>query len=164
MGLAAAATRGGHRREPPKRPGAKFYKWEMKGVPIRIEIGPRDIENGVAVLARRDGKKLTVPLDGLLASIEEEAADLQEAMLARAQAFLASKVKDCETAEEARVQTAAGVARVAWCGSEECGHRIEEEVGAAVLGEPWRSSEKGERSCIVCGARTEKCALLARQY
>ncbi|OPX82526.1 MAG: Proline--tRNA ligase [Methanosaeta sp. PtaB.Bin087] len=150
--------------ESDERPGAKFYKWEMKGVPIRIEIGPRDIEKGVAVLARRDGKKLTVPLDGLLSSIQAEAADLTEAMLTKAQAFLASKVKDCETAEEAREQTAAGVARVGWCGSEECGHRIEDEVGAAVLGEPWRSAEKHERSCIVCGAKTERCALLARQY
>ena len=85
-------------------------------------------------------------------------------MLARAQAFLDSKVKDCETMEEAREQTQAGVARVGWCGSEECGHAIEEEVGAAVLGEPWRSAEKGMRSCIVCGANTEKSALLARQY
>jgi len=150
--------------ESDERPGAKFYKWEMKGVPIRIEIGPRDIEKGVAVLARRDGKKLTVPLDGLLSSIQAEAADLTEAMLTKAQAFLASKVKDCETAEEAREQTAAGVARVGWCGSEECGHWIEDEVGAAVLGEPWRSAEKHERSCIVCGAKTERCALLARQY
>jgi prolyl-tRNA synthetase len=150
--------------ESDERPGAKFYKWEMKGVPIRIEIGPRDIEKGVAVLARRDGKKLTVPLDGLLSSIQAEAADLTEAMLTKAQAFLASKVKDCETVEEAREQTAAGVARVGWCGSEECGHRIEDEVGAAVLGEPWRSAEKHERSCIVCGAKTERCALLARQY
>jgi len=150
--------------ESDERPGAKFYKWEMKGVPIRIEIGPRDIEKGVAVLARRDGKKLTVPLDGLLSSIQAEAADLTEAMLTKAQAFLASKVKDCETVEEAREQTAAGVARVGWCGSEECGHWIEDEVGAAVLGEPWRSAEKHERSCIVCGAKTERCALLARQY
>jgi prolyl-tRNA synthetase len=85
-------------------------------------------------------------------------------MLAKAQAFQDSKVKDCETIEEAREQTQAGVARVGWCGSEDCGHRIEDEVGAAVLGEPWRSQETYQGSCIVCGAKTEKCALLARQY
>jgi len=150
--------------ESDERPGAKFYKWELKGVPIRIEIGPRDIKNGVAVLARRDGKKLTVTLDDLKTTILAEAEDLTEAMQARASAFLESKVKDCETLEEARVQTAAGVARVGWCGSEECGHRIEDEVGAAVLGEPWRAQETYQGSCIACGARTEKCALLARQY
>ena len=150
--------------ESDERPGAKFYKWELKGVPFRIEIGPRDIKQGVVVLARRDGKKLTVPMEELLDSIFKEAEDLHNAMQDKAQEFMESKIKDCSSIEEAKEQTQVGVARMGWCGSEDCGHRLEDEIGAAMLGEPWNSSETFEGECLICGAKTDKCVLVARQY
>jgi len=122
--------------ESDERPGAKFYKWELKGVPFRIEIGPRDIKQGVVVLARRDGKKRTVLMGELLDSIFEEAKDLHNLMQDKAQEFMKSKIKDCRSIEEAKEQTQIGVARMGWCGSEDCGHQLEDEIGAAMLGEP----------------------------
>ena len=150
--------------ESDERPGAKFYKWELKGVPLRIEIGPRDIKQGVVVLARRDGKKLTVPMEELLDSIFKEAEDLHNAMQDKAQEFMESKIKDCSSIEEAKEQTQVGVARMGWCGSEDCGHQLEDEIGAAMLGEPWNSTETFEGECLICGAKTDKCVLVARQY
>jgi len=150
--------------ESDERPGAKFYKWELKGVPLRIEIGPRDIKQGVVVLARRDGKKLTVPMEELLDSIFKEAEDLHNAMRDKAQEFMESKIKDCSSIEEAKEQTQVGVARMGWCGSEDCGHQLEDEIGAAMLGEPWNSTETFEGECLICGAKTDKCVLVARQY
>jgi len=150
--------------ESDERPGAKFYKWELRGVPIRIEIGPRDIQQGVAVLVRRDGKKLTVPIEEITDAVFKEAEDLHATMLANAQDFMESNIKNCSTMAEAKKQVQQGVARVGWCGSEDCGHQLEDEVGAAMLGDPWNSDEKFQGECLICGAKTDKCALVARQY
>ncbi len=146
-----------------ERPGAKFYKWEMKGVPIRLEVGPRDIEKGVVTLARRDGTKKAVPMDGLIESIICEASELQAALYSRAEQFMKSRVKDVTSIEEAKLQTQAGVALVPWCGLEECGHQLEDQVEANMLGEPQYQSFP-EAACAVCGKGTEKRTYLARQY
>ena len=146
------------------RPGAKFYRWELQGVPIRIEIGPRDMERGVATLVRRDGKKITVPQGEIVTTILVQADDLQKVLAGKAQEFMESKIKDCSSVEEARDQTKNGVARVAWCGSEECGHAIEDDVGASMLGEPWGDDANYKGNCLVCGKETKRCALMAKQY
>lgn len=147
-----------------ERPGSKFYKWELHGVPIRIEVGPRDIKQGVAVLARRDGKKVTVAKKELKDAVFEQAEGLQAAMQAAAREFMESRIKDCTTVEEARDQTEGGMARVGWCGSEDCGHRLEDKIGVSMLGEPWKPEKTFEGRCLICGAETEKCVLMARQY
>ena len=76
-----------------ERPGAKFYKWEMKGVPIRLEVGPRDIQKGVVTMARRDGLKKAVPIESLVEFLFGEAGDIQAALYSRAEQFRDSKVK-----------------------------------------------------------------------
>jgi len=146
-----------------ERPGAKFYKWEMKGVPIRLEIGPRDIEKGVVTVARRDGAKKAVPMDGLIESLKREADELQAALYSRAEQFMKSRVKAVTSIEEAKLQTQAGVALVPWCGSEECGHQLEDQVEANMLGEPQYQSFP-EAACVVCGKVTGKRTYMARQY
>ncbi len=85
-----------------ERPGAKFYKWEMKGVPIRLEVGPRDIEKGVVTLVRRDGVKKTVPMEGLVEALGSEAEELQASLYSRAEAFMKSKVKEVASIGEAK--------------------------------------------------------------
>lgn len=147
-----------------ERPGAKFYKWELRGVPLRIEIGPRDIQNGVAILARRDGEKNSVPMNELVETILKEAEDLYQSIYNKAQNFMNERVKDCSTVEEAKKQIEMGIARVGWCGSEDCGYQLEEQVDASVLGEPWNSKTSFHGRCLVCGAETENCALMSRQY
>lgn len=146
-----------------ERPGAKFYKWEMKGVPIRLEIGPRDIQKSVVTLARRDGTKKTVPMNDLIPAIANEANELQAALYGRAEQFMKSKVREAATIDEAKVQTLQGVAVVPWCGSEDCGHQLEDLVEANMLGEPQYETFP-EAACAVCGTRTMKRTYMARQY
>ena len=146
-----------------ERPGAKFYKWEMKGVPIRLEIGPRDIEKGVVTLARRDGAKKAVPMEGLVEAINQEAQELQSVLYERAKKFNEGRVKEVGSIEEARAQTEAGVALVPWCGEVDCGHQLEDQVGANMLGEP-QYQIFPEATCAVCGKKSTGRTYMARQY
>jgi prolyl-tRNA synthetase len=146
-----------------ERPGAKFYRWEMKGVPIRLEVGPRDIEKGVVTLARRDGIKKLVPMSDLLTAIAGEANELQAALYDRALRFMKSRILEVSGIEEAKEQTQQGVAIVPWCGSEDCGHVLEDQVEANMLGEPSFPTFP-EAACAVCGKKTTKRTYMARQY
>ena len=146
-----------------ERPGAKFYKWEMKGVPVRLEVGPRDIEKGVVTLVRRDGAKKTAPMDGLALAIADEAEELQAALYEKARTIHEGKVKEVSTIEEARVQTEVGVALAPWCGEVDCGHQLEDQVGANMLGEPQYQSFS-EAACAVCGKKSAGRTYMARQY
>jgi prolyl-tRNA synthetase len=145
------------------RPGAKFYKWEMLGVPIRLEVGPRDIEKGVVTLVRRDKVKKTVPMEGLVQAVNEEAEELQAALYAKATNLHEARVKEVASIEEARAQTQVGVALVPWCGSVECGHELEDRVEANMLGEPQYVTFP-ESACAVCGKKSAGRTYMARQY
>ena len=146
-----------------ERPGAKFYKWEMKGVPLRLEVGPRDIDKGVVTLARRDGVKKAVPMEGLVESLQKEAEELQSAIFAKARQFAESKVKEVPTIAEAKQQTEAGVALVPWCGAVDCGHQLEDQVGANMLGAPQYQTFP-EAACAVCGKKSTGRTYMAHQY
>ena len=146
-----------------ERPGAKFYKWEMKGVPLRLEVGPRDIEKGVVTVVRRDGEKLALPREGLAEALVREAEKLQVALYRRAEAFASSRIQEVAGIDEARAQTESGVALVPWCGEVECGHQLEDRVGANMLGEPQYQSFS-PAACAVCGKVTDSRTYMARQY
>lgn len=146
-----------------ERPGAKFYKWEMRGVPIRLEVGPRDIQKGVVTLARRDGVKKAVPMSELIPAIASEANELWTALYDKAEQFMKGKICEAATIDEAKAQTQSAVAIVPWCGSEDCGHQLEDLVEANMLGEPQYKTFP-EAACAVCGAKTTKRTYMARQY
>jgi len=146
-----------------ERPGAKFYKWEMKGVPIRLEVGPRDIEKGVVTLARRDGAKKTVPMVGLVEAINKEAEEQHQVLYTKAANLHEAKIKEVVSIEQARTQTQVGVALVPWCGAVECGHQLENRVEANMLGEPQYQSFP-EAACAVCGKISPGRTYMARQY
>ncbi|WP_440952371.1 proline--tRNA ligase [Methanococcoides sp. FTZ1] len=148
-----------------KRPGSKYYKWEMKGVPLRIEIGPRDLENEAAMLARRDtGDKEQVPL----ASIEEEVLSrfevIQSSLLEKAKEGLAARIFECETLDDVRENVSKGIAHVPWCGEEKCGLEMDEQVGAGILGIPTEQDDTGNYRCPVCGKDTSIRVYVARTY
>jgi prolyl-tRNA synthetase len=146
-----------------ERPGAKFYKWEMKGVPIRLEVGPRDIEKGVVTLARRDGVKKAIPMEGLEQSLIKEAEELQDALHNKAKLFMEEMIKEVANIEEAREQTQAGVALVPWCGEVDCGHQLEDQVEANMLGEPQYQTFP-DAPCAVCGKKSAVRTYMAKQY
>ncbi len=85
-----------------ERPGAKYYKWEMKGVPFRIEIGPRDLKNNAVMLVRRDGKKESIPMDGLSLTVTGKLLDFQAELLSKASEFMLSHIKDCQHARRSK--------------------------------------------------------------
>ncbi|HVL49084.1 MAG TPA: proline--tRNA ligase [Candidatus Thermoplasmatota archaeon] len=115
--------------------GFKYNDWEMKGVPLRVEIGPRDVDKKQAVVVRRDsGEKAFVAWADLPSRIPSLLGDVAEGMTRRARQLLEENVKQAGDALEARDHV--GVARVGWCGAEACGEAIEETSGKTVLGVP----------------------------
>ncbi|AFD01007.1 prolyl-tRNA synthetase [Methanocella conradii HZ254] len=145
-----------------ERPGAKYYKWEMKGVPFRIEIGPRDLKSNSVMLVRRDGVKESLPMDGLPSAISGRLMDFQAELLKRASESMWSRIKDCSTLDEARSQIESGVARLAWCGEKACGLEMENATGGKLLGEP--QGMTGGGACPVCGKPAGRVVLVARSY
>ena len=132
-------------------PGFKFNDWEMRGVPLRIEIGPKDVAKGSVVLARRDkpGKegKSFVPQDGLPAAVAALLEEIQKALLERARAFRDSKTKDAKTYDEFKAAVETGFAFSFWCGSAECEAKIKEETKATMRCIPMEGST-GSGVCV----------------
>jgi len=148
-----------------ERPGAKYYRWEMKGVPVRVEIGPRDLKNNVATIVRRDnGKKETAPLANIVEEVRNRFQAIHESLLEKAAASLRERIKDCHTLEDVKENIQEGIARIAWCGERECGLSMEEAVGAGILGIPEGELGRGAGKCPVCGKETENMAIMAKTY
>jgi prolyl-tRNA synthetase len=148
------------------RPGWKFNEWELRGVPIRLEVGPRDVKQGQVRVVRRDTReKQDLPTAGLADRLSALLDEIQHSMFNRALEFRAANTHPVESLDAFKVllDERGGFLRAHWCGSAECEARIKEESGATIrclpLDEPL---EPGP--CIVCGANSERRALFARAY
>ncbi|NJE75832.1 proline--tRNA ligase [Thermococcus sp. ES12] len=153
------------------RPGRKFYDWELKGVPLRIEVGPRDVAGRKAVLARRDTlEKVTVERDAIVDEVRKTLDEIHENLYVRAREFLESHIKRVETIDEARAvfEDRRGVVEIPWCGDEECGLKMEEILDAKMLGTPYPEEKAKEgiegKKCPVCGREAKFIARFARTY
>ena len=145
-------------------PGWKFNEWELKGVPLRIEIGPRDIENGVATCARRDtNEKFTLPLDTLAEGVQKVLDDIQQQMFNIADAFRLAHTKDVHNMEELAKQVDGGYARAMWCGDKACEDAIKEQTGATSRNMPFDQTPIGD-TCVCCGKKAEKVMYFAKAY
>jgi prolyl-tRNA synthetase len=148
-------------------PGNKFYYWELRGVPIRIEIGPRDLANGVVTIARRDSlKKQTWKMDDVVSAVERLAEEITGDLRTNAAAWMKERVYRVNSLGEAKtlLKRRAGIVEVAWCGKEECGHSLEEAVEARLLGFPEDSTEKVDGKCLVCGEPANNVVRVAQAY
>ncbi|NJE55381.1 proline--tRNA ligase [Thermococcus sp. 21S9] len=153
------------------RPGRKYYDWELKGVPLRIEVGPRDVEGRKAVLARRDTfEKVTVERDNIVEEVEKTLDSIHENLYNRAKEFLESHIKRVDTIEEAKAvfEDRRGIVEIPWCGDEECGLKMEEDLDAKMLGTPYPEEKAREgiegKKCPVCGREAKFVARFARTY
>jgi prolyl-tRNA synthetase len=149
-------------------PGWKFAEYEMRGVPLRLEIGPRDVKAGQAVLVRRDTKaKEAAPLASLAARVPAVLEDIQATLLAQAREFLAANIRDAAdyAGFKSILENQRGFVRAAWCGGESCEDRIKAETMATIRIIPLdeRESRTGA-SCVACGGRGEALAYFARAY
>ena len=152
-----------------KTPGWKFNYWEMKGVPLRVEIGPRDVAKKAVVLARRDvpgreGKIFGVPVEEAPARIARMLTEIQAALLQRATEFRDANIHDVTSYEELKeVVGAGGWARGWWAGTSEEETRIKEETGVTIRCIPFEQPE-GSGRCLYTGRPAEKVALFAKAY
>ncbi|MGA8275320.1 MAG: His/Gly/Thr/Pro-type tRNA ligase C-terminal domain-containing protein, partial [Thermoplasmata archaeon] len=137
------------------RPGAKYYYWELRGAPLRLEVGAREAAARTASAVDRLGTRGSVALDSLEADVEGALVAFDRALLGRAQAEFARAFALVRSVEELR--GAKHVAQLAWCGSEECGHAIEQAIDGALLGTPEGTPPIDAplpEGCLVCGATT----------
>lgn len=148
-------------------PGWKFNQWEMKGVPVRLEIGPRDIENNQCVLARRDtGEKVQVSLDNLAETIEQLLEEIQENMYKKALEMREQKTSSAKSMNEFKENLAKnpGFIKAMWCESRECEDKIKEETGATLRCIPFEQEVIGDGTCVCCGEKKSVMAYFARAY
>ncbi len=148
-------------------PGYKFNDWEMRGVPLRLEIGPRDVAQGTVVLARRDnpGKegKSSVPQDGLAETVGRALADIQAALYDRARRFREANTREPANYAEFKTAVETGFALSYWCGSSKCEEQIKEETKATMRCIPVEQSG-GSGRCILCGQRATEKGVFGRAY
>jgi prolyl-tRNA synthetase len=148
-------------------PGWKFNDWEMRGVPLRIEVGPKDVAKGQVVLVRRDiaGRegKSAVPMEGLVGRVREMLDEIQANLFAKALKFRDDNTSEPADYEEFKVAVENGFARSYWCGSAECEATIKDETKATIRCIPFdQDQEKGH--CIRCGHEATEKAIFARAY
>jgi prolyl-tRNA synthetase len=149
-------------------PGWKFNEWELRGVPLRIEIGPRDVAQQSVVLARRDvaGKagKSAASMAGLADTVGKLLDTIQAGMLASAAAFMKANIHEARTYDELKEIVAYGWAKAYWCGDDACETRIKEETKASNRNIPLDQGDGGPGRCVVCGQPAEEWAYWARAY
>ncbi|NLM03526.1 MAG: proline--tRNA ligase [Clostridiales bacterium] len=147
-------------------PGWKFNEWEMKGVPVRIEMGPRDIENNQVVLFRRDTlEKEVVPMDELKERVQELLKDIQSNMLLKAKKMRDEKTYYVKNIEEMKeiMSTKPGFVKAAWCETRECEDHIREETGATLRCIPFEQEDLGDK-CTFCNRDAKNMAYFAKAY
>jgi prolyl-tRNA synthetase len=149
-----------------KTPGWKFNEWELRGVPVRVEIGPRDVRSRQAVVVRRDTReKRAVPLEGLADAVGETLEALGRDLFERARSFRDSRISRVATLAELQqaLRERPGFVLAHWCGSPACEAAVKEQTGATIRCIPFGEPEE-EGRCLVDGQPSRRRALFARAY
>lgn len=148
------------------RPGWKFNEYEMRGVPVRLELGPRDMENGVCVLVSRiSGEKKIVQQDHLVEEVQAMLEQVHNEMFERAKAFREDHFYSVDTLDEmkASIEEKRGFTLAGWCGSEACERHVKDETGATSRNIPFEPAVK-KSTCLVCGEKAAHTVVFARAY
>jgi prolyl-tRNA synthetase len=131
--------------------GWKFAQYEMKGVPLRIEIGPKDLEKGQFVAARRDnGEKVFLPLDELETAVAKLLDDVHDGLFAKAKQNLDSHIWPATTVEEVKEKAQDGFVKTMWCGDTACEEKMKELAGVSSRCIPFEQENLGD-VCPCCG-------------
>ena len=152
--------------ETEQTPGWKFAEYEMKGVPLRIEIGPRDIENNTCVLVRRDnGEKITSDLSALEKNVEKALNDIRADMYKKALERRDSMIYTAASEEELKeiVSTKSGFIKMMWCGDERCEKQIKEEYGVGSRCIPFEQEHINDK-CVCCGKEAKYMVYWGKAY
>ena len=149
-----------------KSPGFKFAECEMRGIPIRVEVGPRDIENNQCVVVRRDtGEKITVNMDELESTVAELLGTIQKDMLEAAREHRDTHTYTAKNWDEFTdiVENKPGFIKAMWCGETECEENIKAQTGASTRCMPFEQEQITD-TCVCCGKPAKKMVYFGRAY
>ena len=149
-----------------KSPGWKFSEQEMRGIPLRVEIGPKDMDQNQAVIVRRDTReKITVSIDELGEKALEILDVIQNDMLAKAKAHLQSHIYEAHTYDEFKdiVANKPGFVKMMWCGDQACELKIKEDTTATSRCMPFKQEHIGD-VCPVCGRPAKTMVFWGKAY
>jgi len=147
-------------------PGWKFNEWEMRGAPLRLEIGPKDMAKGQVMLARRDtGEKIAVKEEKLVEIVKGLLDNIQENLFIRAKKFLEENIREASDYNEFKkiIQKQRGLIKTYWCGNKDCEDKIKEETKASIRCIPFEQ-EKASGKCVYCGEESSTLVYFARAY
>ena len=147
-------------------PGWKFNEWEMRGVPLRLEIGPKDMVQGQVMLVRRDtGEKVAVKEEKLVETVKELLDNIQENLFTRAKKFLEENIRETSDYNKFKkiIEKQRGLIKTYWCGSKDCEDKIKEETKASIRCIPFEQEEASGK-CIYCGKESSTLVYFARAY
>lgn len=148
-------------------PGWKFAEYEMRGVPLRLEIGPKDIKQQQVVLVRRDsGEKMIAGMDNLEAKITNLLEEIQRSLFNQALEFQRQNTRDVDNYEDFKkiIEEKRGFLRAWWCGRDACEEAIKEETAATIRVIPLDKIKEGEGHCLYCGQAASEYVYFARAY
>ncbi|MCT2534909.1 proline--tRNA ligase [Aquibacillus koreensis] len=149
-----------------KMPGWKFNEYEMKGIPLRLEVGPKDIEKEQVVLVRRDtGEKVFVAMSELEATVEKLLAEMQHNLLERARTHRDEKTSVAHDFHQFKelLESKLGFIKAMWCGDQACEDKIKEETGATSRCIPFEQEQLAD-TCVCCGEKAETFVYWAKAY
>ena len=147
--------------------GWKFAEWEMRGVPLRIEIGPRDLKNNSVLTVRRDtGEKQSVAMDDLKDFIADIFDKISKNLKKRAEATLKSLMRKADTLEEMIdiMENNRGIIQANWCGNVDCAKIVKEKISSNILGTKYNKKEKVTGPCSICGGEGKHRVYIASAY
>ena len=146
--------------------GWKFNECEMKGIPLRVEIGPKDIEKGTVVLCRRDTfEKTFVPMENLAAAVQDMLVQIHDSLFERAKARRDAHITYAKTYEELKEGANGGFVKAMWCGDEECEAQIKAETGITTRNIPFEDEQEHFSGvCAHCGKPAKMMAYFAKSY
>ncbi|BCU71337.1 proline--tRNA ligase [Stygiolobus caldivivus] len=155
-------------KDPDRTPGEKYYIWELKGVPLRIEIGQREVNNNTVFVKRRDTfQGAAIQRTELVPKILDLLSQVAEDLRDNAREFMQAKIKLVEDVEQAKamLENRSGVVEVPWCGDNNCGLKLEELTNSRVLGSPYDSpKDVSNKVCVVCKKPAKDTLRLAKTY
>ncbi len=153
-----------------KRPGEKFNHWEMKGIPIRIDLGLNDLKNKKITLFRRDlDKKEILNEKDIIKRIKKISEEFTKNLIKRADGLFNNKIKDAKNIKEIKkIMDSGGIARIEFCSvekdGEKCAGKIEKETGAEIRGTKLDEKKKASGKCVICGRKANHIVYVARAY
>ena len=144
--------------------GFKFNDWELKGVPVRVEAGPRDLAAGQVVAVRRDTfEKITLPIEGLVGKLSALLSDIQRNMLETARQYRDGRLKTVTTMEDLNAAVQTGFAKAMWCGGEACEDGVKAATGAGTRNMPFDQTPVAE-TCVCCGKPAKHVIYFGKAY